>query len=107
MALWRYLQRQCAGRGEVTDTPARIARGAARAAGQKETLPHTLVCLDVFAERGLIYLRSRSDLLTISLAPVEQKVDLEASGILRRLRELAGTQPISGTQFAIPCKFTF
>ena len=95
VALWRYLQRQCAGRGEVTDTPARIARGAARAAGQKETLPHTLVCLDVFAERGLIYLRSRSDLLTISLAPVEQKVDLEASGILRRLRELAGTQPIS------------
>ena len=95
VALWRYLQRQCAAHGELSDTPARIARSAARAAGQKETLPHTLVCLDVFAERGLIYLRSRSDRLTISLIPVAQKVDLEASGILRRLRELAGTEPIT------------
>ena len=94
VALWRYLQRQCAARGELSDTPARIARGAARSAGQKETLPHTLVCLDVFAERGLIYLRSRPNCLTISLIPVEQKVDLEASGILRRLRELAGTEPV-------------
>ena len=95
IALWRYLQRQCAPLGEMTDTPARIARGAARAAGQKETLPHTLLCLDVFAERGLIYLSRRADCLRIILRPVEQKVDLEASAIMRRLRELAGDDPVS------------
>ena len=79
----------------MTDTPARIARGAARAAGQKETLPHTLLWLDVFAERGLIYLSRRADCLRITLRPVEQKVDLEASAIMRRLRELAGDDPVS------------
>jgi len=90
VALWRYLQRQCLPRGFVQDTPAHIARAWAKAGGQRETLAHTLVCLDVFAERGLILLSRQGDTLTISINPVEGKVDLEASAILLRLRELAG-----------------
>ncbi len=90
VALWRYLQRQCAGLGVLKDTPSRIARGAARASGQREKLPHTLLCLDVFAERGLISLACRGDCLVISINPIEGKVDLDASAILRRLHELAG-----------------
>ena len=90
VALWRYLQRQCLLRGFVQDTPAHIARAWAKAGGQRETLAHTLVCLDVFAERGLILLSRQGDTLTISINPVEGKVDLEASAILLRLRELAG-----------------
>ena len=90
VALWRYLQRQCAGRPFMEDTAARIARGAARDLGQRETLTHTLLCLDVFAERGLIQLRRRCDSLSISINPVEGKVDLEASPILRRLKQSAG-----------------
>ena len=90
VALWRYLQRQCAGRESMEDTAARIARGVSRDLGQRETLTHTLLCLDVFAERGLIQLRRRCDSLSISINPVEGKVDLEASPILRQLRRSAG-----------------
>lgn len=89
VALWRYLHRQCTALGALEDTPAHIARGAARAGGQREKLPHTLLCLDVFAERGLISLSCRGDCLIISINPIEGKVDLEASAILRRLRRLA------------------
>jgi single-stranded-DNA-specific exonuclease len=92
VALWRYLERQSAGRNYMEATPAHIARGAASAVGQRETLTHTLLCLDVFAERGLICLSRQADLLTISINHLEHKVDLEQSAILCRLRELAGTE---------------
>ncbi len=90
VALWRYLQRESAGRPGVEDTAARIARGTARATGQRETLAHTLLCLDVFAERGLICLSQNRDNLFISFNQVEEKVDLDDSAILRRLRAIAG-----------------
>ena len=48
-----------------------------------------MVCLEVFDERGLIRLSTQTDHLKISLQPVEGKVDLEQSAILRRLRRLA------------------
>ena len=92
VALWRYLERQSAGRNYMEDTPAHIARGTARSVGQRETLTHTLLCLDVFAERGLICLSRRADLLAISINHLDTKVDLEQSAILRRLRELAGEE---------------
>jgi hypothetical protein len=44
----------------------------------------------VFAERGLILLSRQGDTLTISISPVSEKVDLDASAILRPVRELAG-----------------
>ena len=87
-SLWRYLKRQTAVSPVLEDTAPRLARGVARSAGQRETVLRTLVCLDVMHERGLITLYSRTDRLQISLNPVEGKVDLEASGILRRLREM-------------------
>jgi single-stranded-DNA-specific exonuclease len=90
VALWRYLQRQCAPRGTLEESSAHIARACARSGGQRESLAHTLLCLDVFAERGLILLSRQGDTLTISISPVSEKVDLDASAILSRLRELAG-----------------
>ena len=48
----------------------------------------TLVCLEVFDERGLIRLEHSTDHLRIDLMPVEGKVDLDQSDILRRLRKL-------------------
>lgn len=86
--LWRYLKRETAVRPVLEDTPARLSRNVARAGGQREILLHTLVCLDVMHERGLITVHSRADRVQISLNEVETKVDLEASGIMRRLREL-------------------
>ena len=93
VSLWRYLQRQGAARQALLETPAHIARGVARAVGQKENLSHILICLDVFAERGLIYLSRRCDYLNISLIPVAEKVDLESSAILLHLRALSGSLP--------------
>ena len=88
VSLWRYLKRETATRPVLEDTAARIARGTARAAGQREQVLHTLVCLDVMHERGLITLYRQADLLRISINPVQDKVDLEDSPILRRLRQL-------------------
>ena len=67
-----------------------LARNIARSAGKRETVMRTLVCLEVFDERGLIQLEHTTDHLHIALCQVEGKVDLEASWILRRLREMGG-----------------
>ena len=87
-AVWRYLKRQ-AGPGWVEETAPRLCRKIARAFGTRETFTRTMVCLEVFDERGLISLSTRTDHLQISLRPVEGKVDLEQSDIMRRLRRLA------------------
>ena len=50
----------------------------------------TLLCLEVMEERGLIDLNRRTDRIQITLRQVEHKVDLEASGIIRRLRAILG-----------------
>ncbi len=84
VALWHYLKRETAVRPVLEETLARIARGT----GRREPVLHTLVCLDVMHERGLIELDSRSDKMRISLTPVQGKVDLEDSCIMRRLRQM-------------------
>ena len=89
MVLWRYLQGH-AQPNPLEETAHRLARTIARSAGKRETVMRTLVCLEVFDERGLIQLEHTTDHLHIALCPVEGKVDLEASWILRRLREMGG-----------------
>ena len=87
MGLWRWLERQSAPAGLVEDTLARIARGASRAGGQREIPAHTRLCLEVLEERGLISLAESAGRIRITVHRLEHKVDLEASSILRRLRE--------------------
>ena len=87
VCLWRYLERQCGGQTFMEDTLARIARGSARSGGQTERPNHTLVCLEVMEERGLISVERQSGRVQITLHRLEHKVDLNASSILRRLRE--------------------
>ena len=50
----------------------------------------TMVCLEVMDERGLIDMDYRSDHVRINTCTVEEKVDLEASHIMQRLREMTG-----------------
>ncbi len=88
VGLWRWLQRQSNDCTVVEDTPARIARSVARATRQKEVPARTMLCLEVMEERGLIDLNRRTDRIQITLRQVEQKVDLEASNIIRRLRAI-------------------
>ena len=87
VCLWRYLERQCVGQTFLEDTLARIAQKSARSGGQSERPNHTLVCLEVMEERGLISLERQSGRVQITLHRLEHKVDLNASAILRRLRE--------------------
>ena len=90
MGLWRWLERQSAAGNLVEDTLHRITRGAARAGGQREVPTRTLLCLEVLEERGLITVTHRADRIRIEVRRWEQKVDLEASVILRRLRDAIG-----------------
>ena len=87
ICLWRYLKRQSAGQPILRDTVPRIARGAARSGGQPELPTHTLVCLEVMEERGLLTLVQQSGQLEIILHQLEHKVDLNASAILKKLRK--------------------
>ena len=89
VVLWRYLKGH-AQPAPLEETAHRLARNIARSAGRRETVMRTLVCLEVFDERGLIRLERTTDHLHIALQAVEGKVDLEESWILRRLREMRG-----------------
>ena len=86
--LYRWLVRQSTGCTVVEDTPARIARAVSRATRQREIPARTMLCLEVMEERGLIDLNRRTGRIQITLRRVEQKVDLEASEIIRRLRKI-------------------
>ena len=85
--LWRWLERQSISGGTVEDSLLRIARGVSRWAGQQEVPARTMLCLEVFQERGLIDLHTHVGRIRITVRRPEEKVDLEASEILRRLRE--------------------
>jgi len=87
--LWRWLERQSCPDRPVEATAARIARAVSRRGSQPEVPARTLLCLEVLEERGLIAVDRRTERLRISLYRREQKVDLEASDLLRRLRRMA------------------
>lgn len=89
VVLWRYLKGH-AGQSPLEETAPRLARNIARSAGRRETVMRTLVCLEVFDERGLIRLEHTTDHLHIALRRVEGKVDLDDSWIMRRLRGMSG-----------------
>ncbi len=89
VVLWRYLKGH-AGQSPLEETAPRLARNIARSAGRRETVMRTLVCLEVFDERGLIRLEHTTDHLHIALRTVEGKVNLDESWIMRRLRGMSG-----------------
>ena len=88
VGLYRWLERQSTGCTVVEDPPARIARAVSRATRQREVPARTMLCLEVLEERGLISLNRRTDRVQITLCHVENKVDLEASEIIKRLRAI-------------------
>ena len=66
----------------------KLTRNLSRSFGRHAPFPRTMICLQVFDERGLIRLERRGEQLAIHLHQVGGKVDLEESGILRRLHQL-------------------
>ena len=82
VALWHYLKRETAERPVLEENLMRIVRSV----GRREPALHTLVCLDVMCERGLIGLEQAADRLRVTMKPETGKVDLDESPIMRRLR---------------------
>ena len=84
VALWRYLSAQT---GEICDECGALREKLSRYAGVPASMIRMKICLDVFAEQGLIALEHRAQRLSITLTAQGRKVDLEESRILRRLKE--------------------
>ena len=86
VVLWRYLKER-SGPAGMEETPRRLTRNLSRSFGRHAPFPRTMICLEVFDERGLIRLERRGERLSIRLHQVGGKVDLEESFILRRLHQ--------------------
>lgn len=88
VAVWRYLA-SCGGVAE--DTPARIAKGVARREGLQESATKVLICLDVLAECGLVQMERSENRVRVRSRPRSgEKMDLEKTKLMRRLRKMAG-----------------
>ena len=84
VALWRFLQRQCAA-GPMSGTLEQLLRQMNRG-GSALTYGRTLVCLRVMDDRGLI----RADLTeysaTVAMGRQTEKVDLEQARLMKLLQ---------------------
>ncbi|MGI6498478.1 MAG: single-stranded-DNA-specific exonuclease RecJ [Oscillospiraceae bacterium] len=95
-AVWRYLAKR-AKDAALNETLPNLSRKIAKARGLRATPMRTMVCLEVFAERGLILLQGDCQGLQISLCERIQKVDLEQSSILVGLRHMQKGEGIHTT----------
>ena len=85
VAVWRYLVANCR-EDRLRENFTCLSRKIARASGQPLSLCRTRVCLDVFAEQGLIDVQHCSQYDTIRITTDGRKVDLNESPIICRLR---------------------
>ena len=86
VVVWKYL-RASAVRGVVLEDFGCLCRKIARFAAQPCSFGRTRMCLDVFAELGLLQITQRPKLVRIRLLPGARKADLEKSVILNTLRK--------------------
>lgn len=86
IAVWRYLTAH-AENGWLQEEAGCLSRKIARYAAAPCCPGKTWVCLEVFAEQGLLVLEQRPRLLRIRLTSEGKKVDLEQSQILRHLKK--------------------
>ena len=85
IAVWRYLTAH-AENGWLQEEAGCLSRKIARYAAAPCCPGKTWVCLEVFAEQGLLRLEQRPRTLRIRLTSEGKKVDLEQSQILRHLK---------------------
>lgn len=89
VAVWRYLVSQNVD-GAVYDEPCCLSRKIARYGHVPVSFVRTRICLDVFAEQGLILLDEQQQGLRITICGQNKKVDLASSAILRSLTTQKG-----------------
>ena len=87
VAVWRYLTSHCRGDVLMEDCCC-MSRKISRFAGIPASFVRTRICLDVFAEQGLIRLQQSGQTIHITLTSGGRKVDLDESRILMRLKQL-------------------
>ena len=87
--LWRYLAQQP---GPVRESPVCLCRKAVRRSGRALSLSQMMVCLDVFAEAGLLHLERQRQNLLITLAPPQEKKNLENTKTMMELIRLKGSE---------------
>lgn len=90
--VWKYLKRSSGPEG-IEETYTELSRKIAGSTGLKNALLRTMVCLDVFSERGLITMEARQETVSIRFSSREGKVDLEQSEIVISLKN--GGLPIA------------
>ncbi|MEG2989248.1 MAG: single-stranded-DNA-specific exonuclease RecJ, partial [Oscillospiraceae bacterium] len=86
--LWRYVKSRCA-QGPWEESATHLPRNLMEATGRRQTYSRAMVCIEVLAERGLIIAKKEGDRLQLSLTEFAGKADLEASGVMVKLREQA------------------
>jgi len=86
--VWRYLS--TCGENPIQQTPMCICRKLVRWTGQPMSLDKLLVCLDVFADVGLMKVQRLHKYITISLIHREGKADLTESQTMKRLYAVKG-----------------
>ena len=90
-AVWRYLSANSIGPDSIlTDEFCVLSRKIARSVNRPVSFVRTRVCLDVLEERGLIHIERGPKTICIRLTPGKNKVDLQASEILLRLKNTQG-----------------
>ena len=81
--VYRYLSAQ---NGAVEELPACLCRKIVRWSGMPLDLGKMLVCLDIFADVGLLELGRVRKAITVRLLPAQGKADLEASPTMQLLK---------------------
>ena len=85
VAVWRYLVSNAA-QELMEEDFACLSRKILRSTNTSLTMAKTRICLDVFAEQGLIDPRKQSGHYRIRITNNGQKVDLSASSIIQELK---------------------
>ena len=81
--VWRFLT--AIPGGEVKLTPVCLCRKIVRWSGQPLSLGHLLVCLDIFADVGLLEKQQQHKYLILRPRPQQAKADLNQSRTMQRL----------------------
>ncbi len=89
VAVWRYLIANSQDSRLQENFPC-MGRKISRGAAQSLSLSRTRICLDVFAEQGLIELKTTRRCCEIRITSDGRKVDLDASPIVIALRAAKG-----------------
>ena len=88
-ALWRYVASR---RGQITDTPVRLARRVAREGDGRESVLRTLICLDALEELDLLTVEHTAEeslRITLNKTQGRGKAALGQAPVMKKLKAIA------------------